>query len=76
MEQLVCFKSSLDDKVDHIYWKENQEYPTISSWVAQKEDQRLSHNWRRLEYGQPSFATFRAYSKDFCYHAPRPRCSN
>ena len=30
----------------------------------------------RLEYGQPGFATFGAYSKDFCYNAPRPRCSN
>ena len=29
-----------------------------------------------LEYGQPGFATFGAYSKDFCYNAPRPRCIN
>ena len=25
MEQLVCFQSSLDYKVDHVLWKENQD---------------------------------------------------
>ena len=59
---------------DQLYLSLNiQPFPVES---LKKEDQRLSHNWRRLEYGQPGFATFGAYSKDFCYNAPRPRCSN